>query len=62
MKNTFMVESADTVVGRGLEALTAGKHHVISGFANWLGAESQRLVPRRVATSIARRMFEPTRR
>jgi hypothetical protein len=32
---------------------------VISGTGNYLGAQVQRLVPRRVVTSIAAKLFRP---
>lgn len=56
MKNQ---ESAEKVARTGLQALAAGKSYVISGAANYLGAHSQRLVPRRVVTRIAAKMFRP---
>src|ERR1700687_1042787 len=40
-------ESPEKVAHVGLAALAAGKSSVISGFTNWLGAETIRLVPRR---------------
>ena len=43
----------------GLAALAAGKSSVISGFTNWLGAETIRFVPRRMVTRIAGGMFRP---
>jgi short-subunit dehydrogenase len=52
-------ETADKVARVGLRALAAGKSSVISGFANWLGAESVRFVPRPMVTRIAGRMFRP---
>lgn len=52
-------ESAQKVARVGLRALAAGKSYVISGFGNYLGAHSQRLVPRRLVTSVAARMFRP---
>jgi uncharacterized protein len=45
---------AHTVAEDGYRALTAGKRVVISGFRNWLVAQSVRFAPRRVATAIAR--------
>jgi len=50
-------ESAEKVARVGLAALAAGKSSVISGFANWLGAEAIRLVPRRTVARIAGGMF-----
>ena len=52
-------ETAKKVARTGLEALAAGKSYVISGLGNYLGAQSQRLVPRRVVTRIAANMFRP---
>jgi len=52
-------ETAEKVARVGLEALAAGKSYVISGFGNYLGAQSQRLVPRRLVTRIAANMFRP---
>ena len=52
-------EPADKVARTGLQALAAGKSYVISGLGNYLGAHSQRLVPRRVVTRVAGKMFRP---
>lgn len=52
-------ETAEKVARVGLRALAAGKSYVISGVGNYLGAQSQRLVPRRLVTSVAARMFRP---
>lgn len=52
-------ESAEKVAHVGLAALAAGKTSVISGFTNWLGAETVRLVPRRTVTRITAGMFRP---
>jgi len=52
-------ESAEKVARVGLAALAAGKSSVISGFANWLGAEAIRLVPRRTVARMAGGMFRP---
>ncbi len=52
-------ETAEKVARTGLQALAAGKSYVISGFGNYLGAQSQRLVPRRMVTRIAADMFRP---
>jgi short-subunit dehydrogenase len=52
-------ETAEKVAGTGLKALAAGKTYVISGVGNYLGAHMQRVVPRRVVTSIAAKMFRP---
>jgi short-subunit dehydrogenase len=52
-------EPADKVARAGLQALAAGKSYVISGLGNYLGAQSQRIVPRSVVTRIAAKMFRP---
>src|SRR6266852_924190 len=57
MKNR---ESAEKVARVGLQALAAGKSYVISGAANYLGAHSQRLAPRRFVTRITAKMFRPS--
>jgi len=50
-------QSAETVARNGLKALAAGKSYVISGLGNYLGAHAQRLVPRRLVTRIAAKLF-----
>jgi uncharacterized protein len=52
-------ETAEKVARTGLAALAAGKSSVISGFQNILGAQSQRIVPRRLVTRIAGKLFRP---
>src|SRR5579863_8580288 len=52
-------ETAEKVAHVGLAALAAGKSSVISGFKNWLGAETIRMVPRRMVTRIAAGIFRP---
>jgi short-subunit dehydrogenase len=52
-------ETAEKVARTGLQALAEGKSYVISGVGNFLGAQSQRLVPRRMVTRIAANMFRP---
>jgi short-subunit dehydrogenase len=52
-------ETAEKVAHVGLQALAAGKSYVISGARNYLGAQSQRLVPRGLVTRIAGKMFRP---
>ena len=54
-------QTAEEVARTGLQALADGKSYVISGFGNYLGAHSQRLVPRRMVTRIAADMFKPGR-
>jgi uncharacterized protein len=55
----YRQETAEKVAQTGLRALAAGKSYVISGLGNYLGAQSQRLVPRRAVTRIAGSMFRP---
>jgi short-subunit dehydrogenase len=55
-------ESAEKVAHTGLEALAAGKSYVISGLGNYLGANMQRVVPRRLVTRIVAGMFRPGKR
>jgi uncharacterized protein len=52
-------ETAEKVAKTGLQALASGKSYVISGFGNYVGAHMERLVPRRLVTRIAARMFRP---
>lgn len=52
-------ESAEKVAHVGLAALAAGKTSVISGFKNWLGAETVRLVPRNAVARITAGIFRP---
>lgn len=52
-------ESAEKVAHVGLAALAAGKTSVISGFTNWLGAETVRMVPRRTVARITGGIFRP---
>jgi short-subunit dehydrogenase len=54
-------ESAEKVARVGLEALARGKSYVVSGAGNYFGIHSQRLVPRRLVTRVAARMFRPPR-
>lgn len=49
---------AHTVAEDGYRALMAGKPVVISGFKNWLVAQSVRFSPRRLVTAIARKTQE----
>jgi len=55
-------ETAEKVARTGLKALAAGKSYVISGFGNYLGAHSERLVPRRFVTRVAAGMFKPEKK
>jgi uncharacterized protein len=56
------LETAEKVAKTGLNALAAGKSYVISGLGNYLGAQSQRIVPRRTVTRIAANMFRPSKK
>jgi short-subunit dehydrogenase len=49
---------AKAVARDGYRGLVKGKSLVISGFGNWLLAESLRISPRRVVTAISRRLIE----
>jgi len=49
---------ARTVAEDGYRALMAGKPVVISGFKNWLVAQSVRFSPRRLVTTMARKTQE----
>jgi short-subunit dehydrogenase len=49
---------ARMVAEDGYRALMAGKPVVISGFKNWLVAQSVRFSPRRIVTAIARKTQE----
>ena len=55
-------ETAEKVARTGLEALSKGKSCVISGFGNYLGAQSQRIVPRRLVTRVAANLFRPNKK
>ena len=50
---------AKTVAADGYRALMAGKTVAISGFRNWLVAESVRFAPRKLVTAISRWIAEP---
>ena len=49
---------AKTVAADGYRALMAGKTLAISGFRNWLVAESVRFGPRKLVTAISRKLVE----
>jgi len=53
-------ETTEKVARTGLKALAAGRSYVISGLGNYLGAHTQRLVPRRLVTRVAGNMFRPS--
>jgi len=50
--------TAKAVAVDGYRALMKGKPLVISGFKNWLLAESLRISPRRVVTAVSRKILE----
>jgi len=54
----FGAMDAQTVAEDGYRALMTGKPMVISGFKNWLTAQSVRFAPRRLVTAIARKAQE----
>lgn len=49
---------AKTVARDGYGGLMAGKTLVISGFRNWLLAESLRISPRRLVTAVSRKLLD----
>src|SRR6202167_1893521 len=49
---------AKTVARDGFRAVMAGKTLVISGFRNWLLAESLRLSPRKLVTAVSRKLLD----
>ena len=63
LENTLLFKKlrpmdARTVARDGYRALMAGKPIVISGFRNWLLAESLRFSPRRLVTAISRKVLD----
>src|SRR5271163_160114 len=54
----FGTMDAHTVAEDGYRVLIAGKPVVISGFKNWLVAQSVRFAPRRMVTAVARKLQE----
>lgn len=50
--------SADAVARDGYRGLMDGKAVVISGFQNWLVAESVRFAPRKMVTALSRWISE----
>jgi short-subunit dehydrogenase len=55
---TLRPMDAKTVARDGYRALMAGKTLVISGFRNWLLAESVRIGPRKLVTAISRKVLD----
>jgi hypothetical protein len=63
MENTKLFKKlrpmeAKTVARDGYRGLLAGKTLVISGFRNWLLAESVRFSPRKLATAVSRKVLD----
>ena len=54
----FGAMDSHTVAEDGYRALIAGKPLVISGFKNWLVAQSVRFSPRKLVTAVARKLQE----
>jgi uncharacterized protein len=52
-------ETPEKVARVGLRALAAGKSFVVSGFANKLGSEAIRFVPRRTVARVTAGIFRP---
>jgi hypothetical protein len=57
----FGVMDASTVAEKGYRALMAGKPVAISGFRNWLLAQSVRFTPRQMVIAVARKLQETKR-
>jgi uncharacterized protein len=55
-----VAETAEKVAKVGLEALAAGKSHVISGGMNRLMMEAQRIAPREFVVKMAAKMMRPS--
>ncbi len=58
-ERTATIETSAEVARKGLKALAGGKHVMISGLANLIQAEVQRLVPRRIVSAVTEKMFRP---
>ena len=54
-------QKADEVARLGLDGLRNGKHTVICGLGNLVGMEVQRLLPRRLVSSVSAKIFRPKR-
>jgi short-subunit dehydrogenase len=57
---TMRPMDAKIVARDGYRGLMAGKTLVISGFRNWLLAESLRISPRKLVTAVSRKLLERT--
>jgi hypothetical protein len=55
---TLRPMDAKTVARDGYHGLMAGKTLVISGFRNWLLAESLRISPRKLVTAVSRKILD----
>jgi short-subunit dehydrogenase len=55
-------ETAEKVARVGLQALATGEPSVVSGRRNWVNVEAQRLLPRKLVTCVAARLFSPRAR
>ncbi len=53
------MQTPEEVVEVGLQALAANRSVAVSGFSNKLMVNAQRLVPRRVTTQMAAKLFRP---
>jgi short-subunit dehydrogenase len=54
-----MVQTPEQVVKTALRGLARGRSHIISGWANYLMTESERLVPRRFVERMAGKAMRP---
>lgn len=53
------MQTAEEVVRAGLEALAAGRSHVVSGLSNRVMVGAERFLPRTLVTRVAARLFRP---
>jgi short-subunit dehydrogenase len=59
MSKRLSAETAERVAHVGLAGLAAGKSSVISGWKNWMGAHSVRLIPRRAVARVIAKVYRP---
>jgi short-subunit dehydrogenase len=59
LSKRLAAETAEKVAHVGLAGLAAGKSSVISGFTNWVGAESVRFIPRRTVARMIAKIYRP---
>jgi short-subunit dehydrogenase len=59
MSKRLSSETAEKVAHVGLAGLAAGKSSVISGWKNWMGAHSVRLIPRRTVAGVIAKIYRP---